>query len=582
MPLLYKNLLCTFLSVLLHAHGSNATSSTPNANANANFKNSHIKTKTTLAKQDNFLQAMQSKVKAPIHPSKSNLKAKLFANARPYKSSRSLGYYGDDGGGDDGGGDDDEYSGYGFDISQFSLKYASCGTIRSFSDDMAADEDSDGVLDQTAFVVFRLCPSDSCMSTTTTTSSSSSSTSDSSGSSNSLSTYGCMSDYGEYMIPLEDWLSIIGEYREEEMERYCDYCSYCAPVNDDDDGNDQYYNNGAENRGDKYYNYGDLDDAYNQNNEEADDGGVQDDANEKDDGERRRRRAENAQYDCSYTDACSGYSDICYNDDQKIDFTGFYECVKFNYDDDTVLYVGPHCSADKSSIVLSVFEDEYCTEYVGDKYDLYTLTGQEISSDSLESYTRHDCISCQESQLPFQQIDNDADDNDNISEICENLYNYAAKCNRYIGSANDNSYQSYQQVSNEYAVCSFIHSVVTGSYDEYGYIYVDASSYRKDNRYNEYAEAAIRKDVVTLGQALGVTFFVFALVGMAGYASWIRRQVDQRRSMFNAGKEPLNEGAGYGRGVAGAKAITTRQDSGILRCRSDSDESYHAPKGRFA
>ena len=39
--------------------------------------------------------------------------------------------------------------------------------------------------------------------------------------------YGCMQDYGEYMLPIDQWLEIIVEYREEEYERYCEYCADC-------------------------------------------------------------------------------------------------------------------------------------------------------------------------------------------------------------------------------------------------------------------------------------------------------------------------------------------------------------------
>ncbi len=177
-------------------------------------------------------------------------------------------------------------------------------------------------------------------------------------------------------------------------------------------------------------------------------------------------------------------------------------------------------------------------------------------------------LGCTTQDLPFQQSDNDANDNNAVSEICENLYGYAAKCNRYIGSANDNSYQSYQQANNEYAVCSFISSVVQGSYDEYGYIYINSREYKSDNKYNSYAEAARRRDVVTAGQAIGLAFFSFFLIGLTAYAYFVRKMVIQERGFNASTKEPLqSEG----------KGVIKRQNSGIMMCRSKSNISYQAP-----
>lgn len=170
--------------------------------------------------------------------------------------------------------------------------------------------------------------------------------------------------------------------------------------------------------------------------------------------------------------------------------------------------------------------------------------------------------------LSFQGTQDDADDNDDISEVCENLYGYAAKCNRYLSSANDNSYQSYQQASNEYAVCSFIESVLQGSYDENGYIYINANEYAFDNKYNSYAEVARRRDVVTAPQAFGLVFFSLILVGLTGYAAYMRNEVNEKFGFIPSATEPLQS-----RGSDGIK----RQDSGIMLCRSQSNLSYQAP-----
>lgn len=518
------------------------------------------------------------------------LKTNLLSKAQPYnprKLENANNYYYDDANGDD------VYNGYGFDLSAYSLKYASCSTVSTFSDDLAEDEDSSTIFYKQQFVVFRLCPSDTCVSSGSNGSGekdgfTESVTSAFTGS--NMESYGCMNDYGEYMLPLYDWLDVIGEYREEEFERYCGYCDACVggyyadgdEEEEEEEGDDKDY---YENRGDKYYNQGDLDDdgaAADDADAAGDDGAVDADdgaadeadaddgaANEADDQGRRRKLDQNNNddnYDCSYESACSGYGEICYDED-RVDWSQFFGCKQMQVNDDTSVYMGPHCKNDKSTIIFSAFEDEDCQIYIGDKYDLSTITDDLIKTDSLEEYFRSDCISCKESDLPFQQADDDAEDNDDISEICENLYGYAAKCNRHIGSATENSYQSHQQADNEYAVCSYISSVVTGSYDEYGYIYIDSSDYSSDNKYNAYAKSAIRKDVVTGSQALSLVFFSVVLLIVTVKAALVRFEVEQKLGFSPSSREPLG------------KQDFRRQDSGIMMCRSKSniDTSYQAP-----
>jgi hypothetical protein len=379
--------------------------------------------------------------------------ANANANDGYYQSNNAYG----DGNGDDNA--DDEYGNYGFDISSYSLKYASCSTVSTFSDDLAEDEDSTTVFYKQQFVIFRLCPSDYCTNGGNGSSGDRSSSSnpfvkyfnsnsnsndnanangdgadgDGSGENTSSEKFGCMNNYGEYMIPLADWLDIIGAYRQEEMERYCAFCDACVGgyYNDDgengggDDGDDY---GAAANNGNKYYNYADLDDyveaddanANNNNNNGNDDGGDQGDGGEEGEGEGENgegegegengegegegengegedRKLEGNNYDCSSnTSACSGYGDICYNNDQ-VDWSQFFGCQKMNFNDDTILYVGAHCARDKHTIVLAAFEDEYCQSYVGDHYDLATITDDAVATDSLEEYFRSDCISCKES-----------------------------------------------------------------------------------------------------------------------------------------------------------------------------------------
>lgn len=398
------------------------------------------------------------------------------------------------------------YSNYGFDISLYSLKYASCSAITTFSDDRAAD--GSAAYEMAQYVVFRLCPSDQCSKS---------------------DLYGCSYDYGEYMIPLGDWLTIMSNYRAEEFERYCKYCEVCMT--------DKYYKreryNDAVNNGDVstkgYYNSTGID------------------------------------HTCTYYNNCINYTSVCNTDDDGAgfnDFSNFFSCIGYDLDDDgqSKFYLGPHCSKKKGIIEIGVFSDEYCSDYTGNMSDVESLI--DMVSIDLSDYYKSDCISCQESSLAYKQTDEDTEDEDNISEVCEDLYNTAAKCNRHIGVATDESYNSYQQEDNEYTVCSFINSVVTGVYDEYGLIYLNINQYRRDNQQNEFVRYGHKVQELTFWQFVGIFVLASVCFMLMLWSCFLRRAIDQKISKQNQ-EEPN----------ALAVQQLSRQNSGIIMCRSKSFNS---------
>ena len=310
----------------------------------------------------NFMNAMRE---TALSKDKRQRKRRMFqemykrAVPVPKDSPFSRRRLADDDAGDDGNGDD-EYADYGFDISAYSLKYAGCSSISTYSADMAADYYTDSVTTNSQFAVFRFCPSDSCSSNTA---------------------YGCMDDYGEYMLPIADWLDIIHDYREEEFERYCEYCANC-------------YNGGGD---DRRLEEGGDDAAAEEDEEEAGDDAAQEEEEAADDAAQEEAADDGYAADygnCAYASSCGGYADVC--EAENYDFSQLFGCVEFDFSDDLVLYVGPHCKSDKSTIALSIFTDEYCTEY-SSIYDLQTLTGVSIGDDALLEYYNTDCIACKES-----------------------------------------------------------------------------------------------------------------------------------------------------------------------------------------
>jgi len=102
----------------------------------------------------------------------------------------------------------DQYS-LGFDITSYSLKYTQCATVQSYSDELAADEYSDTVLAAQRFALFRLCPAETC---------------------SDYSNNGCASNYGEYIVSLDQFLLAMLEYQESRVAGYCEYCQGCAAI----------------------------------------------------------------------------------------------------------------------------------------------------------------------------------------------------------------------------------------------------------------------------------------------------------------------------------------------------------------
>jgi hypothetical protein len=301
--------------------------------------------------RESFMAAMRSsKAWKDDRDRKQRLYSSIMeAAVTPQKRSedfRELAYY-----------TDDTYSNYGFDISSYSLKYAGCSAISTYSDELAQDEDATTVFETEQYVIFRFCPSKKCQE---------------------KSTYGCMSDYGEYMVPIATWLDIMKDFRDEEFERYCEYCQNCAQNNNRNMEN-VYYAEANDDVNDDAAG----DDAYAAANDDGN--AATDDGNS----------SNNSNY-CAYSSDCSGYQNVC-NYDAGVDYSKFFECKEFQVSDDFTLYIGPHCAKDKTTIVLGAFTDDACTKYAGNKYDLGTLTGMKLTSSDLNQYYTSDCIPCKES-----------------------------------------------------------------------------------------------------------------------------------------------------------------------------------------
>lgn len=385
-----------------------------------------------------------------------------------------------------------DYGDFGFDMSSYSLKYAGCSAITTFSDEMAADNsDVSTIFSSMNYVIFRLCPTESCSAS---------------------STYGCTGDYGEYMVPMSQWLEIMTEYREEEFERYCEFCENCM----------------------------------------AQERRLEDAAAAGDDAAEEEVEGDHA---CQYYNACSTYEDVC-NQRRLDDVSDYFECTKVQYNGN-YYYAGPHCSHDKTTIIIGLYEDQYCSKYIN-KYKASAYSALGFEDHAMANYYKEDCIACKESNLPYQVVDGDAEDDDEVTEMCENLYFASAKCNRNIAGASSASYLSNEQQDNSQATCSYIKSIVSGHYDEGGYIYVDGGSYRSDNKNNKY-QSEETYAAVTGDQVLGILGLSTLFILLWLWSCCLRASLSTR-AFKGPAQDPHAARAGY----------LSRSNSGIVMGRSRS------------
>ena len=225
---------------------------------------------TRTAQKNDFMRAMESSSASrqarAEKAAAANLRRKIAAAAVPrqvqplQQQARRL---------DDANANDDGvWNAFGFDVADYSLKYAGCSAVATWSDDLAENNADDGnnggnadgyyggewqsstVVSAPKFVVFRLCPTDSCSDDRT---------------------FGCSNDYGEYIIDLTEYVQYLKEYKEEQLQRYCEYCEECVQA--EGEWQQQQYDNGNYNYN---YNY------YNRDYNQDDDQGGQDEENNQD------------------------------------------------------------------------------------------------------------------------------------------------------------------------------------------------------------------------------------------------------------------------------------------------------------
>ena len=234
-----------------------------------------------------------------------------------------------------------------------------------------------------------------------------------------------------------------------------------------------------------------------------------------------RRLGFNVYNICPEYDTCSYYQVGCKNGLDET-YSQYFECTEVERNNGQVVYIGPRCSEDGATITLGVYADAYCNVDISNGVNIENVLGLSMDEDAdlaigtivsgslsdvipeenikaqqalyslnydedlAEYYSPIDnmCIPCKKSRQPFeergvvgdyQDQDDDQYDGTEVNELCENLYQVSARCDKHFRSYNYKSAQAMyaQAVVQEDLSCEFIESIVMGNYDEYGLINAD-------------------------------------------------------------------------------------------------------------
>mmetsp|Transcript_16223 Transcript_16223/g.25261 ORF Transcript_16223/g.25261 Transcript_16223/m.25261 type:complete len:435 (-) Transcript_16223:379-1683(-) len=356
------------------------------------------------------------------------------------------------------------------DLTNYSIKFEKCQFVKEFAGEEGDGGEDGNFLQTKRFVIFRLCPNNSCKS--------------------------CNYDFGEYLIDLETYLQATTEFVEEKQEAMCETCNDCYDM------------------------------AYNQNNGDGDEDGDNEDAYKcqnidtsscYEECQNIENMEDNGYLDASEFIECQALENNNNNNNN-------------NNGNGVQYYAGAMCASSGSRIKVGVFTDEECSTLAEDmdvESMLYGDNGaMKLSYHKMKAvFPESDCVA---SCLQEDEDDGNQDNNNNgeqqaaeTAEICQTLYEAAGKCESIHGFSamkyynnNDGNNAYYNQVRNEEAVCNYMSNVASGIYDMSGEISIVGG------------RSITGGGVATTGgQKFALTFFILGSIGLAGYAAMLHQQL---------------------------------------------------------
>jgi hypothetical protein len=260
-------------------------------------------------------------------------------------------------------------------IAGYSLKFQGCHHISQWNDD--ADDEDDVRIATKRLIRFRMCPSDTCSSS---------------------SGGGCSGGYGDYIIDMNTYISAYFEARTTYKEYQCEDLQNNVCYNCGDNGDEDYSEDMC--MWDCYAEHGVAEQCMDENP--------------------------------YYQNQNNG------DNYEKFEVDNYLACgqADINDNDGNSYYIGPYCASQGGAVYMGMFSDDSCSAFADTAGGLETfagLTGQELPYGKTNLIDM-DCFSCKEPQ-ENNNDGNDNDDADEVAEVCETVYTYAGKCETNLGSS---------------------------------------------------------------------------------------------------------------------------------------------------
>ena len=387
--------------------------------------------------------------------------------------------------------DEAEEEGFYTDLTPYSLRLERCQYVKQFDDTSVSSYYNYGSssmpvptspLSLEQFVVFRLCPADSCST-------------------------GCDSEYGEYVTTMYDYLYYLTTMNGNRMESLCNACTnYCwdnAVENFSHQGTSVTCD-GCKNKCNSYQNL----------------------------------------HAFGYVDAANYVKCTAIYKQTKHSYTNSYGETEYSTTTKTY-YVGPKCvtqskyhsatskSRHNRQIRIGVFSDINCWEPLPNVH-VEDVLGYKVNYHKFRISDSGDqeCLACKtDSSSNYNQNKNynnknnregNSKDNQNNKNqkdftltFCYNIYDKSAKCEAKHGFASGmaqvNGYDA--QLAIEESTCTYVDSVVYDSYNAYGEI----ETYEEQDVYDQY---------VTHGQKMSLLFLSVAILGLIIYGNFLHAEID--------------------------------------------------------
>ncbi|GAX20831.1 hypothetical protein FisN_7Hh145 [Fistulifera solaris] len=240
----------------------------------------------------------------------------------------------------------------------------------------------------------------------------------------------------------------------------------------------------------------------------------------------------------------------CYDGDENCAQKREYAMNQYNYEMQQYMnrqyFIGPHCSGDGRTITLAVYKDQYCSVLDSD-----TTVKELIGYDPVQQVelVPEECISCgvnANNMESFQWYENEDPDAFQVEPMCSMLYQLSGKCNKQLTlpttSANqyqeaqdwEQIYQSQQQEKNEEAVCAFVESLKSKSYNEYGQVIFGGSSWTAQWS----SELKAESSMLSGGKKLAITILCFGVAVMAVWACFLHSTLARKNIPWRPRRKP--------------------------------------------